>query len=65
MDQLTTDVRTKNWASIVTECNQSNLTKVEWCRQNDVNLKAFYYWQHKLRNEALQNSGFTEVGLSH
>lgn len=51
MEQLTTDVRTRSWASIVTECNQSALTKQEWCRQNNVSIKSFYYWQHKLRRE--------------
>lgn len=61
MEQLTTDVRTRSWASIVTECNQSALTKQEWCRQNNVSIKSFYYWQHKLRRENAQHLGFAEV----
>ena len=61
MDQLTTDVRTRNWASIVTECNRSALSKQEWCRQNNVSIKSFYYWQRKLRCEASQHSCFAEV----
>lgn len=68
MDQIVHEVRSRNWASIITECSQSTLTKLEWCRQNGVNIKSYYYWQRKLRNEALQDSGnlpapgtFTEV----
>ena len=61
MDQITTDVRTQSWASIVTECNRSALSKQEWCRQNNVSIKSFYYWQRKLRREAVQHSGFAEV----
>lgn len=61
MDQITTDVRTQSWASIVTECNRSALSKQEWCRQNNVSIKSFYYWQRKLRREAVQRSGFAEV----
>ena len=61
MDQITTDVRTRAWTSIVTECNSSSLSKQEWCRQNNVSIKSFYYWQRKLRMEAAQHSGFAEV----
>ena len=61
MDQLTTEIRARNWAAIVTECNSSTLSKQEWCRQNNVSIKSFYYWQHKLRTEGAQHPGFTEV----
>ena len=57
MDQIVHEVRSRNWASIITECSQSTLTKLEWCRQNGINIKSFYYWQRKLRNEAMHAAG--------
>ena len=57
MDQIVHEVRSRNWASIITECRQSTLTKLEWCRQNGINIKSFYYWQRKLRNEAMLAAG--------
>lgn len=57
MDQITTDVRHNNWAMIISECNSSGISKAEWCRQNNVSIKSFYYYQKKLRNEAYKDIG--------
>lgn len=62
MDQITTEVRSRSWAAIVAECNGSQMTKQEWCRQNDVNIKSFYYWQRKLRKES--SKGYPAFGFS-
>ena len=29
--------------------NSSSLSKKEWCRQNSISPKSFYYWQRKFR----------------
>lgn len=49
MDQQVHDIRIENWKRLILEANASSLTKTEWCRQNDINPKTFYYWQRKLR----------------
>ena len=53
MDQQTAIIRTSQWEKIVQEANNASITKREWCRQNHVNEKAFYYWQHKFRMKAI------------
>jgi transposase-like protein len=55
MDKITSDVRRQQWLDIITACNASGLTKEEWCAQNGINTKTFYYWQRQLRHEALEN----------
>lgn len=30
------------------EANHFSLSKPEWCRQNDINIKTFFYWQRKI-----------------
>lgn len=49
MDQQVHDIRIENWKRLILEANASSLTKTEWCHQNDINPKTFYYWQRKLR----------------
>lgn len=53
MDPQTTIIRTSQWEQIIQEANHSSISKREWCRQNNVNEKSFYYWQHKLRMKAI------------
>lgn len=52
MDKITHEVRLNNWQTIITKCNNSGLSKRDWCIQNHVSEKSFYYWQRKLRMQA-------------
>lgn len=47
--------RTQKWLGIIRECQASGLKKRTWCRQNDINEKAFYYWLRKFRKMACEN----------
>lgn len=49
MDQKVNIIRTENWKRLIMEANRSVLSKSEWCRQNDINIKTFFYWQRKIR----------------
>ena len=51
MDHATTEIRTEQWRQIVLEANESSLTKKEFCRQNGIKEKQFYYWQRKIRRQ--------------
>lgn len=52
MDQSTHEIRTQQWAEMIRQCNASGLTRKEWCRQNGISTKTFYYRQKQIRNEA-------------
>ena len=39
------------WAERVRRCRESGLTVSEWCRENGINLKTYYYHLRKLRKE--------------
>ena len=54
MDQRTSEIRLAQWEQIVLEGNQASVTKREWCRQNDISEKSFFYWQRKIRLKALE-----------
>ena len=71
MDKITHEMRRANWTGLIQDCLSSGLSKKEWCLQNHVNEKTFYYWQRRIRKDAYENQviekpvnhevGFVEV----
>ncbi len=55
MDRNSHKVRHNRWLQILTECNNrdQSISKTQWCQNNGVNIKSFYYWQRQFRNELL------------
>ena len=52
MDKSTHEIRCKQWKQIISNCLASGQTKKQWCRDNGVSEKSFYYRQRILRNES-------------
>ena len=52
MEKVTHQMRLQQWSKIISECLASGLNKTEWCRQNGISDKKFFYWQKILRREA-------------
>lgn len=44
-------VQKSEWAERIQWCIESGLTVSEWCRENGINLKTYYYHLRKLRKE--------------
>lgn len=51
MDKETHEVRKQQWIEIIQGWSKSGQTKVEWCRENNVSIRQFYYWQREIRLE--------------
>lgn len=49
MDQLTREVRYSKWAEIIMAANNSGLSRAEYCRQNGIDNKSFFYYQRRIR----------------
>ena len=49
--------RAQNWGMLIQECNNSGLTKREFCQQRGISEKSFYYWLRKLRSHMAEASG--------
>ncbi len=58
MDRQSYNIRREQWRQIVISCNNrnSNVSKAQWCKDNSINQKSFYYWQRQFRNELLVSS---------
>lgn len=58
MDQVTlakNQMRSENWRSLISACQQSGQTIVNWCHENGINTKTYYYWLQKLRKQELSS----------
>lgn len=49
---LRTEYRLQQWAQVVKECSASGLSNREFCRQNHISEKTYYYWIRRLRQAA-------------
>ena len=54
MDKITRKMRLAQWTSIIRECNSSGMSKKSWITDNNIDEKQFYYWQRRIREEAIQ-----------
>ena len=46
-------IRADRWRMLVQTCQQSGQTVVNWCEENNINVKTYYYWLRKLRKQEL------------
>ena len=51
------EYRAQTWARLIQECNNSGLTKREFCQQRGISEKSFYYWLRKLRSQMAEAAG--------
>lgn len=64
MDQITHEMRLKNWTHVVEECNnrQQGVTVKQWLHDNDINEKVYYYWLRRVRQAAYDQMKAEQTG---
>ncbi len=50
ISQIKNELRMKEWAAMVRECRSSGLTVKDWCMNNGVNIKTYYYRLKRVRS---------------
>ena len=68
MDEQTKEVRYGKWAEIIAAASKSGMTKTEFCRQNGISPKKFFYYQGRIREGLCDsirsaNEPFVEVPI--
>ena len=48
------DLRLQNWTEVIRAKQESGLTNREFCTQNGIGEKTYYYWLRKVRQAALE-----------
>lgn len=51
MAEIKERVRREEWTERVRQCSESGMTISEWCKQNSINSKTYYYHLKKLQME--------------
>lgn len=46
------EVKLAQWAEMVRSRNESGLTVTDWCKQNGINIKTYYYRLKRMRQAA-------------
>ena len=57
IEEVKQEVRHREWAEQVKECQGSGLPVKEWCKQNGVNVYTYYRRLRTLREEVLETKG--------
>ena len=64
MDQEVMNIRLAQWSEVIKKAYASELSITEWCKQNGIRKRKFYYWTKKVRcaacdriDEKLQEKG--------
>jgi len=50
-------IRMQEWARQIQECQQSGMTIREWCEENGISTKVYYYRRKRAREELLDAAG--------
>jgi len=56
MDRDAYEVRLNQWEKLIQEASTCGKSKKQWCIDNGVSAKQFYYWQRKVRHRAIEKS---------
>ena len=62
---VNTNREMQEWAEKIRACRSSSLSVRAWCRENNVPISSFYYWQKKIFNRVSgRESRFVEIPVS-
>lgn len=53
---MRSEYRLQQWAEMIRACRESGLSNKEFCRQNGISEKTYYYWLRRLRQVACENT---------
>jgi len=56
MDQNVYELRLNRWEKLIQKASTCGQSKKQWCVDNGVSIKQFYYWQRKVRHRAIEKS---------
>lgn len=55
MNELTPNaqLRIQYWLDIIHQCRESGQSNSQWCAENGISIKSYYYWLAKIRKMAV------------
>lgn len=57
MEELSakTQINIQKWLEVIHRCRDSGLSNQQWCEENGISLKNYYYWLAKIRKLAIED----------
>ena len=62
-DSMTKEERQEYWEMVIEDFSESDLTKTEYCKNNEIAVSTFNYWENKLKELKDQAEGGRFVEL--
>lgn len=53
--------RVARWTEMITRCRSSGMTVKNWCEQEGIREKTYYYWQRKIFQTTCPQTEFIEM----
>ena len=50
-----TQMNIQKWLDVIHRCRDSGLSNRQWCEENGIGLKSYYYWFSKIRKLAIES----------
>jgi len=57
MDAKTAEIRYQRWVRVIQDWSKSGLSKWDYCQQNEIDEKQFYYFQRRIRANYIHRTG--------
>ena len=55
-------IKLQNWAAELQTCNSSGMTVQQWCAENGISVKTYYYRLRKVREAMLSENRVVPIG---
>lgn len=55
LSMATQEQRMKLWIARIRECRNSGKRVGQWCAENEIGVKTYYYWMRKIKQEAFDS----------
>lgn len=61
MEKEVLEARIHSWIPVIRQASQSGMTHKEWCIQNGIPIRKYYYWQKAVRQYILEHPDFDQA----
>ena len=62
MEKEVLDARLHSWIPVIRQASQSGMSHKEWCIQNGIPIRKYYYWQKAVRQYILEHPDLDLTG---
>ena len=61
--EIELEEKKRKWAGHIKECGESGKSQVQYCREQGLSIKLFYYWKRKLQKKHEDGVRLVPVGM--